>query len=430
MPRVDAAIGEGHVYSVSEITSRIKTLIEGRFPDVWIVGEVSNCTHHSSGHTYFTLKDEHAQIRCVLFAGSARRVTLKLQDGLKVYSQGRVTVYERQGQHQLIVSNLLPLGRGELYIAFEKLKEKLQKEGLFDEERKKSLPEFPARLAVVTSPTGAAVRDVIKAATRIHAGVEIVVYPVRVQGEGAGEEIAEAIRDLNRMEWEDLGRSASRESAPVFDVIILVRGGGSIEDLWAFNEEVVARAIAESRIPVVSGVGHEIDFTIADFVADVRAPTPTAAPVAALEGYVDLAVRLQALRERAGAVLAGRLERYAGYLESLKSHYGLRSLRDRVASSMQEVDQAMGRARRSIEGALDAGGADLGALKAKLGALSPRATLDRGYSICFREGTPEIIRDVRQVDTGDRLRIRFSRGSATSTIDATDDATEEDGPDE
>jgi len=421
MSSVDAAIGEGHVYSVSEVTSRIKTLIEGRFPDVWIVGEVSNCTHHSSGHTYFTLKDEHAQIRCVLFAGSARRVTLKLQDGLKVYAQGRGTVYERQGQHQLIVSNLLPLGRGELYIAFEKLKEKLRKEGLFEEERKQSLPEFPARLAVVTSPTGAAVRDVIRSATGIHPGVEIVLYPVRVQGDGACEEIAEAIRDLNLMEDDEPGR---------LDVIILACGGGSIEDLWAFNEEVVARAIADSRIPVVSGVGHEIDFTIADFVADVRAPTPTAAPVVVLEGYVDLAVRLDALRQRALAALGGRLDRYGGYLESLKSHYGLRGLRDRLASSMQQVDEVLARARRSVEGALEAGGAELGALGAKLEALSPLATLDRGYSICFREGTPEIIRDVRQVDKGDRLRIRFSRGAATSTIDATDDIIEEDGPDD
>ncbi len=416
MSSIDAAIGGGHVYSVSEITSRIKALIEGRYPEVWIVGEVSNCSHHSSGHTYFTLKDERAQIRCVLFSGNARRITLKLQDGLKVYAQGKVTVYERQGQHQLIVSNLLPLGRGELYIAFEKLKEKLEKEGLFAPERKRRLPEFPARLAVVTSPTGAAVRDVIKSATRIHAGVEIVVYPVRVQGDGACEEIAEAIRDLNQV--------------GDFDVIILARGGGSLEDLWAFNEEVVARAIAASSIPLVSAVGHEIDFTIADFVADLRAPTPTAAPVVVLEGYVDLAVRLDGLRQRAGAAVGGRLDRYAGYLESLKTHYGLRGLRDRVASSMQEVDEALARARRSTEGNLDGNGARLAALRAKLDALSPLATLDRGYSICFREGTPEIVRDVRQIDKGDRLRIRFSRGAAISTIDATDDATEEDGSDE
>jgi exodeoxyribonuclease VII large subunit len=412
MSSIDAAIGGGHVYSVSEITSRIKALIEGRYGEVWIVGEVSNCSHHSSGHTYFTLKDERTQIRCVLFAGNARRITLKLQDGLKVYAQGKVTVYERQGQHQLIVSNLLPLGRGELYIAFEKLKEKLEREGLFEEERKRRLPEFPARLAVVTSPTGAAVRDVIKSAMRIHAGVEIVVYPVRVQGDGACEEIAEAIRDLNHV--------------GDFDVIILARGGGSLEDLWAFNEEVVARAIAASSIPLVSAVGHEIDFTIADFVADVRAPTPTAAPVIVLEGYVDLAARLDGLRQRAGAAVGGRLDRYAGYLESLKTHYGLRGLRDRVASSMQEVDEALARARRSVEGNLDGNGARLAALKAKLDALSPLATLDRGYSICFREGTPEIVRDVRQIDKGDRLRIRFSRGTAISTIDA----TEEDGSDE
>lgn len=411
MPQIDAAIPGEHVYSVSEITSRIKTLIEERFPDVWILGEVSNCTHHTSGHTYFTLKDEHAQIRCILFAGTARKVAVTLKDGLKVYAQGRITVYERHGQHQLIVANLLPVGRGELYIAFEKLKARLEAEGLFDPARKRRLPAFPERLAVVTSPTGAAVRDVIRSATRIHTGVEIVVYPVRVQGEGSREEIARAVRDLN-----DLGG---------FDVIILARGGGSIEDLWAFNEEVVARAIAESEIPVVSAVGHEIDFTIADFVADVRAPTPTAAPVLVLEGYVDLGVKLDGLGHRAQAALEGRLERCSAFLDGLGSRYGLRGLRDRIASSMQAVDEDLARARRAVERGLEASSSRLAALRSKAEALSPLATLDRGYSICFRDGTHEIVRDTRQIDKGDRLRIRFSRGTAVSTVDSTEDDTSE-----
>jgi exodeoxyribonuclease VII large subunit len=403
MPGLDAPAPDEKVFTVSEITFSIKNLIEERFPAVWIVGEISNCSFHSSGHIYFTLKDEGAQMRCVLFAGTARKIAARPAEGLKMYVQGRLTVYDRQGQYELIVSNLLPLGRGELYAAFGKLKEKLEKEGLFDRSLKKALPRFPSRIAVVTSPTGAAVRDVIRVATRIHAGVEIVVYPVRVQGEGAAEEIAEALRFLN--------------AAGGFGVIVLARGGGSIEDLWAFNEEVVARAIAASGIPVVSAVGHEIDFTIADFAADARAPTPSAAPTLVLRDYVDAGIRLEALAERARSAVSGRIERHKAFLESLKSHYGMRAMRDRVSVGMRDLDEALTRARVALQGQVAAQRANLAALAAKAEALSPLATMERGYSIVALAGTGEVVKDAERVRVGDRLRIRFFRGAVVSGVE-------------
>jgi exodeoxyribonuclease VII large subunit len=398
---------DGKIFTVSEITSSLKVLLENRFPVVWIVGEISNCSAHSSGHTYFTLKDEDAQIRCVLFAGTARRVTVRPENGLKMYAQGRLTIYERQGQYELIVSSLLPMGRGELYVAFGKLKEKLQKEGLFDEALKKPLPRFPSRIAVVTSPTGAAVRDVIQVATRIHAGVEIVVYPVRVQGEGAGEEIAEAIAFLN--------------TCGGFDVLVLARGGGSIEDLWAFNEEIVARAIAASQIPVLSAVGHEIDFTIADFVADARAPTPSAAPTLVLAGYADAAGRLGSLVQRAAISYRARIDRHKAFLDNLRAQYGMRAMRDRVTAGMRDLDEVVSRARSRLESRIATARAELTGLVGKAEALSPLATLERGYSIVFLEDGGAVVKDAARISVGDRLRTRFFRGSAVSEVRSTEE---------
>jgi len=407
MQGIDAAVPDDKVYTVTELTSFLKDLIEKQFPSIWIVGEISNCTAHSSGHTYFTLKDESSQIKCVFFSGAARRVVAKPEDGLKMYVLGRLTVYERQGQYELIVTNLLPVGRGELYAAFARLKEKLAKEGLFDQALKQDLPRFPSRIAVVTSPTGAAVRDVIRVATRIHAGVEIVVYPVRVQGEGAKEEIAEAIGFLN--------------AEGGFDVIILARGGGSIEDLWAFNEEVVARAIVASEIPVVSAVGHEIDFTIADFAADARVPTPSAAPTLVLADYVDASTRLEGLLRRAGTVLAGRIERGKTFIGSLSTHYGMRAVRDRVTVGMRDLDEALGGARKTVEARIESGQARLAGLMGKVEALSPLSTLERGYSIVFLAATDEVVKGAGQVNVGERLRIRFLRGSAVSRVESTEE---------
>jgi exodeoxyribonuclease VII large subunit len=408
MQGIDAGIPDEKVYTVTQLTFFLKTLIEKQLPSIWVVGEVSNCTAHSSGHTYFTLKDEGAQIRCVLFSGAVRRISARPEEGLKMYAMGRLTVYERQGQYELIVSNLLPVGRGELYEAFARLKEKLAKEGLFDEALKKDLPRFPSRIAVVTSPTGAAVRDVIRVATRIHAGVEIVVYPVKVQGEGAKEEIAEAIGFLN--------------SRGGFEVIILARGGGSIEDLWAFNEEIVARAIAASEIPVVSAVGHEIDFTIADFAADARVPTPSAAPTLVLADYVDAGARLEGLLRRAGTAVGGRVDRGKTFIEGLASHYGMRAVRDRVTSGMRDLDEALSSARKLIEVRIESARSGLAGLMGKAEALSPLSTLERGYSIAFLADTGEVVKGVEQVGVGERLRIKFFRGSAVSKVESTEEA--------
>jgi exodeoxyribonuclease VII large subunit len=402
MQALNGAAGDEKVFTVSEITALVRDLIEGEFPRVWIVGEVSNCKFHSSGHVYFTLKDDEAQIRCVLFSGSAARVRVPPRDGLKVQAQGRLTVYEKQGQYELIVGGLVPLGRGDLYVAFSKLKEKLAAEGLFDPERKLPLPEYPSRIAVVTSPTGAAVRDVIRVATRIHAGVEIVVYPVKVQGTGAKEEIAEAVSALNAVGG--------------FDVVVLARGGGSIEDLWAFNEETVARAIAASEIPIVSAVGHEIDFTIADFTADARAPTPSAAPTLVLRSYLDVRTRLSSLVRRAGAALNSRIERHESFLEGLRSQYGLRRIGDRLVDAMRDIDEAILRAQQSLVSHVEGRMAILSSFAGKIEALDPLATLDRGYSICFRDDSGTVVRSYTQVSSGDRLRIRFAEGGALAEV--------------
>jgi exodeoxyribonuclease VII large subunit len=402
MPTVDGP-GKGEkVFTVSEITALIKNLVELEFPHVWLVGEVSNRKLHSSGHAYFTLKDDAAQIACALFR-SARQVTATPEDGLKVFAQGRIGVYEKQGQYQLIVNTLLPVGRGDLAAAFNELKARLEKEGLFDQAVKRPLPRFPSRLGVVTSPTGAAVRDVIRVARRLFSGVEIVVNPVRVQGEGAAKEIARAVEELNL------------EGG--VDVIILARGGGSIEDLWAFNEEIVARAIRASRIPVVSAVGHEIDFTIADFAADARAATPSAAPVVVLADYADVRTRLGSLARRVEGALVGRIERHKEFLAGLGTRYGMRRISDRILESRRSLDESLALAERLARGRLETGRAGLGSLAGRLEALNPLATLKRGYSVCYMGETSEIVSSSRQISPGDRMRVVFAEGGALCAVE-------------
>jgi exodeoxyribonuclease VII large subunit len=389
------------VYTVSEITSLVREMIETAFPSVWIVGEISNCTLHSSGHAYFTLKDDLAQISCALFR-SARAASVLPEDGLKVFAQGRVSVYEKRGQYQVIIGAMLPAGRGELYAAFNELKARLEKEGLFDPSRKRSLPAFPSRLGLVTSPTGAAVRDVIRVARRIYAGVEIIVNPVRVQGEGAAEEIATAIGEFN--------------AAGGVDVIILARGGGSIEDLWAFNEELVARAIRESRIPVVSAVGHEIDYTIADFAADLRAATPSAAPGLVLADYSDVRTRIDALLRRAEGAVSGSIERHRSFLAGLATRYGLRRIGDRIVALVRAVDEIMTTAERLTAGRIETARARLVTDVARIDSLNPLATLRRGYAVCYKGDTQVRVTTYKQVIPGDLLRVVFAEGGAICEV--------------
>lgn len=403
-PRVGPSEGE-KVYTVSEVTSSIKDVIETTFPYVWIVGEVSNCTFHSSGHVYFTLKDDLAQIDCALFR-SQRQTGVDPENGLKVFVQGRIGVYERRGHYQVIVNALLPVGRGALYIAFNELKARLEKEGLFDVSRKKAMPRYPTRLGLVTSPTGAAIRDVIRVSRRIYAGTEIIVRPVRVQGEGAAEEVARAIGDMN--------------AAGGIDVIVVARGGGSIEDLWAFNEEVVARAIRASRIPVVSAVGHEIDYTIADFAADVRAPTPSAAPLVALADYADVRTRISSLTQRGGAAVTGRIERHKAFLSGLATRYGLRRVRDTIVASSRGLDEMIASAERLVCSRVESERSRLVGLTERVESLNPLAVLRRGFAVCFRRDTGERVTSWRQIAAGDHLRIVFAEGGAICAVEQAD----------
>ncbi|MBF0217757.1 MAG: exodeoxyribonuclease VII large subunit, partial [Candidatus Omnitrophica bacterium] len=310
-----------HVFTVSELTREIAFFLEDKYPGVWVEGEISNFTRSSSGHCYFSLKDEDSTLKCVMFKSSSARTRFSPEDGLSVLCSGKIGVYNKQGQYQLYVDRIEPRGKGALYIAFEQLKEKLSKEGLFSEERKRRIPPFPRRVAVVTSATGAAIRDIITVARRRDPGIEITVYPVMVQGEGAKDEIASAIASLNEYNG-NIGTNCPGGN-PI-DVMIVGRGGGSIEDLWAFNEEIVARAIAASDIPVVSAVGHEIDFTISDFVADKRAPTPSAAAEMIIADKNETLSRVESLLGRMGAAAKAIIGRREAELKRLKEAYVLR----------------------------------------------------------------------------------------------------------
>src|SRR5216117_594612 len=325
----DAMTAERTVLSVSQLTDQLRGVVEEKFPAVWVEGEISNFRLYTSGHAYFTLKDENAQLRAVLFRTRMRRLRFEPGDGQHVLAFGSLEVYAQRGEYQLVVELLEPRGLGALQLAFEQLKQRLGPEGLFDQARKRSLPRFPRKIGVATSPIGAVIRDILRVIGRRFAGLHIVIAPCRVQGDGAGEEIGQAIADLNR-----LGD---------VDVIIAGRGGGSLEDLWAFNEEVVARAIAGSKIPVISAVGHEVDFTIADFVADLRAPTPSAAAelvVREKQAVVDTLAELTERLERAAARPLRDLERRVDEL-SLRLGRGVRASVERARHRQRLADRGL-----------------------------------------------------------------------------------------
>lgn len=472
------------VLSVTELTRQVKGLLEGRFADVWVTGEITNLRAQPSGHVYFTLKDAGAQLACVLFRGVAGVARGLLQDGARVNLGGELTVYEARGQHQLLVRAAEAQGVGALMAAFEQLKRRLEAEGLLRPERKRPLPRFPRCVGLVTSPAGAALRDVLAVVRRRHPGLGLLLAPCRVQGAGAAEEIAAAIRRLNayaaagRDEQKggkgDAGRTDRGigrlppllpfpSASPAPDVILVTRGGGSLEDLWAFNEEAVARAIAASELPVVSAVGHEIDFTISDFVADLRAATPSAAAelltaghVAARETLADwilrlprlAAGRLEALRE-AVAGQARRLERRhprrqlaeralrldeagerlaravaARVRERRVTAAGLsrRLSRLRPAARLIQLREDLLRRRREVDALarreLAARRERLAAAEARLRLLAPEAVLARGYSITFDASTGRLLRDAADAPAGTRLRTRLAHGEVASRVEA------------
>jgi exodeoxyribonuclease VII large subunit len=448
--------------TVSELTESVRKAIEARFSTVWVEGEISNFKAHSSGHWYFTIKDEGAQLRAKCFRSANSRIRFRPKDGLHVRARGRLTVYEARGEYELIVEALDPVGAGALQIAFEQLRDRLQGEGLFAQELKRPLPVFPGRVGVVTSPTGAAIRDILNVVSRRTRTVHVLFSPARVQGEGAGSDIARAIKLIN--EHHQRARAEGRDKDLV-DVLIVGRGGGSTEDLWAFNTEEVARAIRTSAIPVISAVGHETDFTIADFVADKRAPTPSAAAelVAAREDQICAAlaqmgeslarlmrykivtartrVQAQALSQAfdevrgrlrdAGAVTNSarhRLEilitqavRGAQLLsDALSGSLAPAQLRARFAAAQLRFDSAYANCNIAIANQIEEAKKHLGLAAASLDALSPLAVLQRGYAIAQREDG-KLLRDAGLVSVGDTVKVRLAKGTLGARVEGIED---------
>lgn len=392
-----------YIYTVSELTSRIKINLEESFPAVWVEGEISNFSKPPSGHMYFSLKDSASVLSAVLYRGSNRNLKFEIKDGMQVFCFGKITVYERRGQHQLKVEKIEPRGLGALQQAFEQLKEQLKKEGLFDQGRKQPLPFLPQRIGVVTSPTGAAIRDILNVLTRRFANLQVILNPVRVQGEGAALEIARAIDEFNRF-------------AKV-DVLIVGRGGGSLEDLWAFNEEVVARAIFRSRIPIISAVGHEIDFTISDFVADLRVATPSAAAEQVVAHKQELLDRIENLSSRARLSMENRSELLYHKLDALQKRYAFREPTDLIQQYQQRIDELLATLGVRVKHLGQIHQERYNVLLGKLEALSPLKILARGYSITLQLPERKVIKKARMVKVGSKIKTRLGEGALISKIE-------------
>jgi len=395
------------IYTIAQLNREARQLLEGAFPGVWVEGEVSNFRHHSSGHMYFTLKDEEAEIDAVIFALEGELLEFEPEDGQRVLAFGRVTLYERRGRYQLVCSELRPAGLGRLQLELERLKARLQAEGLFAEERKRPLPRFPQRIGVVTSPEGAAIRDICTVIAERYPPVEVVLFPTRVQGEGAAEEIAQAIQAANRYS----------ESQEPLDLLIVGRGGGSLEDLWAFNEEVVARAISESKLPVISAVGHEVDLTIADLVADYRAPTPTAAAQAAVPDCTELLSLLEGLRGQLVRLQGERLEGLELRLERALRSYAFRLPKRQIEEGLQRLDGLWERLLRALERRLTREEERLAGLVARLEGAGPLAVLRRGYALLLRERTGEPLTSAAQVAEGELVRAKLYEGELLCRVE-------------
>jgi len=437
---------ERKVWSVSELTTRIRDLLVSEFADVWVEGEVSNCHEAQSGHLYFTLKDARAQVRCVCFRNQFRLLKFRPEDGLKVTVRGSISVYEARGEYQIYVEHIEPVGLGALQLAFEQLKKRLEAEGLFDPARKKPLPVLPRRIGLVTSPRGAAVRDVVRILRRRFPNVHLILFPVRVQGDGAARDIVEAIQFFSRRQ--------------IVDVILLVRGGGSLEDLWAFNEESVARAIAVATIPIISGVGHETDFTIADFVADVRASTPSAAAEIVLRTRQEFDRHVAQLRQKMSDQVRYLLLGQRHRLQELATHRGFRRLEELVRQYRQQADEFIARLAQALRGRLEQAGrrftvaqtriasfdlrGRIAALRVRLeqrsGELhsrierflvakrqrlerlmlqlderSPLRVLERGYAIVY-DAAGKVVRAAEQIAIGDEVAVQLARGRLAAEV--------------
>jgi exodeoxyribonuclease VII large subunit len=390
------------VYTVSELSQGIKYLLESQFRELWVEGEISGLKVSSLGHTYFDLKDANSNISGVLFRGFSANLKFDLQNGLLVRVRGNITTYDKQSKYQLMAREVQPAGVGPLQLAFEQLKKKLSDEGLFASARKRPIPALPQKIAVVTSPAGAAIHDILSILKRRYANMHIIVAPVKVQGQGAKEEIARAIIDLN-------------DNFPDIDVMLVGRGGGSMEDLWAFNEEIVARAIAGSRIPVISCVGHETDFTIADFVADMRAPTPSAAAELVVKSKMELAANIAGLERRL-------LQSLRIYYENLRGKFNRLVSSRALANPMTLLERPVQRLDRAVEGLFEASadrlrraGEKLNLQAEKLEALSPLFPLRKGYAI-VKDASGRAVKTAGSLAAGDRLSLQFAEGRAEAEV--------------
>ncbi len=395
---------QDRVLSVSQLTAQVKETLEDAFPSVWVSGELSNVARPQSGHVYLTLKDDRAQLRAVIWRGTAGRLRFALEDGIEVVCQGSIDVYPPRGSYQLVIRRIEPKGVGALQLALKQLRERLAAEGLFAPEHKRPLPPFPKRIAFVTSPTGAAIHDFLEVVRRRYPGVEILVIPSRVQGDGAAEEIAAGIEAANRL-------------ATLPDVLIVGRGGGSLEDLWCFNEEIVVRAIFASRIPVVSAVGHEIDVTLSDLVADVRALTPSEAAERVVPAIDEVLAGLAGLRQRLLGAMKAQTAFARSRLQGIAQRRVFRRPLERIHDLTQRLDELDGRALRGLRTELSRAKDRTAALAERLESLSPLAVLARGYSLTHRTADGRLISDSQSLRTGEQITTRFDRGQVTSRVE-------------
>ncbi|MEM9657293.1 MAG: exodeoxyribonuclease VII large subunit [Planctomycetota bacterium] len=395
---------EESVLTVAEFTGRLKQSVEQAFPSVWIAGEISNFSRPQSGHCYFTLKDAQAQLRAVLWRGVAARLDVDLHDGVEVVCRGRIDVYPPRGTYQLVVERLQLQGLGTLELALRKLREKLEREGLFEKARKRRLPLTPRRIGVVTSPTGAAVHDFLQVLGRRWRGVTVFLFPTRVQGVEAAPEIVAAIESATRMQ-------------PPLDVLVVTRGGGSLEDLWSFNDEKVVRAIAAAKAPVVSAIGHEIDVTLSDLAADVRALTPSEAGELVAPSAKEMAELVGGLDGRLRRALRARIDGRRDRLDAMATRPVLARPLDGVRLSARRVDELSLRLHRGAAESLQHRQSRLATTAAKLEALSPLAVLGRGYSVTQDGDARAVLRSIKQVRVGQALRTRLPDGAALSRVE-------------
>lgn len=389
------------IITISELTAQIKNLLEGNFQQVWVSGEISNFKHHYSGHMYFTLKDDSAEIKVVMFKGFNQYLRFKPEDGMQVLANGRLSVYEQRGQYQLILRQLEPSGIGTLYLAYEALKKQLAQEGLFDIDMKQELPEYPKIVGVITSESGAAVKDIFQIMERRAPFVDIVLRATKVQGEGAALDIVQAIEEFN--EYKDV------------DVIIMGRGGGSLEDLWSFNEEIVARAISNSAIPIISAVGHETDYSISDMVADKYVSTPSAAAEIVSPSVGEIKDIIGKQQMRLESYLKYLIERKWQNVDELISRHSRQQPQKIIALQQSELEKLSSRFTNSILQNQKILSMKLGSLSEKLFTLSPTAILERGYSVAFTLPERQIIKSSKDIEKGQEFELLTSKGSLTAT---------------